>query len=67
MATCRALLLVGALAFSASPALGQQFPATLAGHAVLPAATTFVDAPADVPESLRTSGKYTGPGNRRVD
>jgi hypothetical protein len=33
---------------------------------VLPAAT-FVDPPADAPEHLKTSGKYTGPGNRRVD
>src|SRR5687767_13844967 len=49
------------------PALAQtQFPATLAGHAVLPAAT-FVPAPADAPESLKLSGKYTTPDGRRTD
>ena len=40
------------------------FPATLAGHAVLPA-QTFIDAPADAPADLKTSGKYTT--GRRVD
>ncbi len=34
------------------------FPATLAGHAILPA-QTFIDAPADAPADLKTSGKYT--------
>ena len=41
-----------------------EFPATLKGHAVLPAAT-FIDAPADAPDDLKTSGKYTT--GRRVD
>jgi len=36
----------------------QSFPATLAGHAVLPA-ESFVDAPADAPADLKTSGKFT--------
>ena len=58
-----AVTLVALLAF---PALAQQHPAVLAGHAILPA-LTLIDAPADAPESLKTSGKYTGPGNRRVD
>src|SRR5262245_37923824 len=49
-----------------SPALAQQYPAILAGHAVLPA-LTMAHPPADAPESLKTSGKYTGPGARRVD
>ena len=40
------------------------FPATLAGHAVLPA-QTFIDAPADAPADLKTAGKYTT--GRRVD
>jgi len=33
-------------------------PATLVGHAVLPA-TSFVDAPVDAPEALQISGKFT--------
>ncbi len=44
----------------------QQFPATLAGHAVLPA-LTFVAPPKDAPESLRISGKFTAPGGARHD
>jgi hypothetical protein len=36
----------------------QQFPAVLAGHAVLPA-LSFVDAPADAPADLKISGKFT--------
>jgi len=48
-------------AFAASEG---EFPATLAGHAVLPA-QTFIDAPADAPADLKTSGKYTT--GRRVD
>ena len=40
------------------------FPATLAGHAVLPA-QTFIDAPADAPADLKTAGKYTT--GRRAD
>lgn len=35
-----------------------EFPATLAGHALVPA-QTFVDAPADAPEDLKLSGKFT--------
>ena len=44
----------------------QVFPATLAGHAVLPA-QTFLAPPKDAPESLKISGKYTAPDGRRVD
>ena len=60
-----------ALAFAAAlaqvPALADQaFPATLAGHAVLPA-RTFIAPPKDAPASLAISGKYTGPESRRVD
>lgn len=40
------------------------FPATLAGHAVLPA-QTLIDAPADAPADLKMAGKYTT--GRRVD
>jgi hypothetical protein len=35
-----------------------QFPATLAGHAFIPA-QTFIEAPADAPQDLRISGKFT--------
>src|SRR2546429_10029019 len=41
-----------------------EFPATLKGHAVLPA-QSFIDAPADAPDDLKTSGKYTT--GKRVD
>ena len=53
--------------FLATSALAQsegEFPATLKGHAVLPA-QTFIDAPTDAPDDLKTSGKYTT--GRRVD
>jgi hypothetical protein len=52
-------LVTGALAQSEG-----EFPATLTGHAVLPA-QSFIDAPADAPDDLETSGKYTT--GRRVD
>jgi hypothetical protein len=42
----------------------QNYPATLAGHALIPAAT-FIDAPADAPPDLKTSGKFTT--GRRVE
>jgi hypothetical protein len=35
------------------------FPATLAGHALIPAAT-FIPAPADAPKDAALSGKFTG-------
>ncbi|MDO4232684.1 MAG: esterase-like activity of phytase family protein [Lautropia sp.] len=44
----------------------QAFPATLAGHAALPA-LTLVKPPADAPASLQTSGKYTSADLRRND
>jgi hypothetical protein len=48
-----------------TPATAQQtFPATLAGHAVVPA-QTFVDAPADAPADLKVSGKFTT--GRRIE
>ena len=43
-----------------------EYTATLAGHAILPAAT-FVAPPADAPDSLKGSAKYTTPDRRRVD
>ena len=43
----------------ASPALADQaFPATLAGHAMIPAAT-YIPTPADAPADLKTPGKFT--------
>lgn len=61
----RALAVVGAAAAvlgagcpdSGIPAYPTAFPATLAGHAVLPA-LTFIDAPADAPAEFATSGKF---------
>ena len=44
----------------------QKFPAVLAGHAILPAATV-VAAPVDAPTDLKVSGKFTDPYGRRVD
>jgi hypothetical protein len=58
---------VASLLLASTVALAQgegEFPATLAGHAVLPA-QSFIDAPADAPDDLKTSGKYTT--GRRVD
>lgn len=67
----RTMLLAGAAlalsmtAAAVGPAQAQQaFPATLAGHAVLPA-KTFIGAPADAPEDLTVSGKFTT--GKRVD
>jgi len=41
------------------PAVAQTaFPATLAGHAVMPA-MSLIKAPADAPADLQTSGKFT--------
>ena len=49
------------LALTATSAAAQDaYPATLAGHAVLPAAT-FAPAPADAPSYFQTSGRFTGP------
>ncbi len=47
-----------------STALAQSQPATLAGHVVIPAAT-FIPAPADAPDDLKISGKFTT--GKRVD
>src|SRR3954447_2219983 len=58
---------VATIILTASSALAQsedEFPAKLAGHLVMPAAT-FIDAPADAPAGLKTSGKYTT--GKRVD
>ena len=53
------------LASTAAFAHGEgEYPATLTGHAVLPA-QSFIEAPADAPDDLKTSGKYTT--GKRVD
>ncbi|WP_376087464.1 esterase-like activity of phytase family protein [Roseomonas sp. CCTCC AB2023176] len=53
---------------AAQPATAAEtrFEAELAGHAILPAAT-FAQPPADAPADFRISGRWTGPGNLRVD
>lgn len=59
--TRRALTLCTVLCSLAAPALAEAtFPATLAGHALIPAAT-FLTPPADVPTDATVSGKFTGP------
>lgn len=55
-----AFLLAGGTALAADGA----HPATLAGHAVLPA-ESFVEAPADAPDDLKVAGKFTT--GRRVE
>ncbi|GAA4426271.1 esterase-like activity of phytase family protein [Acidovorax lacteus] len=52
---------LAAAALSSTPAGAQQaYPATLAGHAVMPA-LTLLAAPPDAPADLRISGKFTTP------
>ncbi|WP_342131157.1 esterase-like activity of phytase family protein [Hydrogenophaga sp. OTU3427] len=58
------IALASALLAHAPLRADQAYPATLAGHAVLPA-KTFIAAPASAPQDLRTSGKFTLPA--RVD
>jgi hypothetical protein len=62
------LVAAGAIAFGLSPAaLAQQkFPATLEGHAILPA-MTLIPPPADAPSELQISGRFAGPTGLRVD
>ena len=56
-----------ALLLAAFPASAQtKFPATLEGHAILPA-MTLVPAPADAPQELQISGRYAGPAGQRTD
>ncbi len=55
----RAAFPLCATALLASPLHAQTaFPATLAGHALLPA-QTFIAAPKDAPQDLRNAGKFT--------
>jgi hypothetical protein len=58
---------LAATVFAVPAALADEtYPSTLVGQSVLPAAT-FVPPPSDAPASLAVSGKYTGPGGKRVD
>ena len=70
-----ALLALGMLAPLPAPSLAQvpaatpaerEFPATLAGHAILPAAT-FAAPPEGAPPGFGVSGRFAGPGNLRVE
>jgi hypothetical protein len=54
------------LGLAAPAAADTRFEAVLVGHALLPA-NTLVQPPADAPAQLRVSGRFTGPGNNRVD
>jgi hypothetical protein len=49
----------------ADTAGGTVFPATLAGHALIPA-MTMIAPPADAPQDAWVSGKFTGPAPNRV-
>lgn len=58
------LALLNALVLAVPADAGEPFPATLAGHVAIPA-ETFIDAPADAPSDLRSSGKFTT--GRRIE
>jgi len=52
------IALIAAVALPLSGRAQQAYPATLAGHAVLPA-NSMIAAPKDAPVDLQTSGKFT--------
>ena len=56
--------LIAAMALPLTGRAQQAYPATLAGHAVLPA-NSLIAAPKDAPTDLHTSGKFTT--GKRVD
>ena len=62
--TATLVTLVCASAALAQTTAPQAYPATLSGHAVLPA-QSYVPAPKDAPSDLQSSGKFTQP--QRVD
>lgn len=67
MPTRLAASLLAATILAAAPAAAdQRFPATLAGHALIPA-LSLIAPPADAPADAWVSGKFAGPGNLRVD
>jgi hypothetical protein len=61
-----AATLLAATMLAPPAAADQRFPATLAGHAFLPA-LSLVMPPADAPPEAMMSGRFAGPGNLRVD
>ncbi|MFM2042477.1 MAG: hypothetical protein RLY86_1053 [Pseudomonadota bacterium] len=70
-ARCALALAFGAvlgltLAAGAAGALEKPLPATIVGHAVLPAGT-FLTPPADASPFLAGHGRHAGPDGRRVD
>ena len=60
------LLAAATLVLAAGASAQTKYPATLEGHAVLPA-LTLVPPPADAPADLSISGRYAGPPGKRVD
>ena len=56
--TMAAILLITAASWTLPAAAQTAFPATLAGHAVLPA-LSLIPAPKDAPADLQVSGKFT--------
>nr|MCU0987418.1 hypothetical protein [Acetobacteraceae bacterium] len=61
-----ASLLAATMLAAAPAAADQRFPATLAGHAFIPA-LSLIAPPADAPADAWVSGKFAGPGNLRVE
>ncbi len=60
----RLLLAVGLVAVASSAQAAEaEYPARLAGHAILPAAS-FIQPPADAPADLKLSGKFTEAAKR---
>lgn len=59
-------LLTAPVVALADDVVGEVFPATLAGHAVLEA-NTIIPAPADAPADAQVSGKFTSSPTARVD
>lgn len=66
LAATAALALLAALPAPAAADEAKRFPATLAGHAALPA-TTLVQAPADAGPLFATAGKFTAADRKRVE
>jgi hypothetical protein len=61
MSSIRSCFLSATFLGLAVPVLAEEtFPATLPGHALIPAAT-FIIPPADAPKDAAVSGKFTGP------
>jgi hypothetical protein len=61
--TVRAALLASLILAPVSAKADQTFSSTLEGHVVIPA-MTLVQPPADAPEDLRVSGRFTQSGRR---